>query len=65
MPIIKFPRLPQSTATLAAVVGATRALEMAFPAIPGEAMLDRLSKAVAALIQMEAMAELQTAAGAA
>jgi len=55
MPIIELRLLPRSPATRAAIVGATRALEMAFPVMMDEAVLNRLGKAVAALFEAEAI----------
>ncbi|GJD74011.1 hypothetical protein [Methylobacterium goesingense] len=65
MPVLQLRRLKRSSAAQAAVVGATRALEAAFPIIQDEAMLDRLRNAVAALIQADAAAELQGLPGSA
>ena len=65
MPIIELRRLPRSSAAHAAVVGATRALEAAFPIILDEEASNRLSRAVAALVKMEAVTEIQGAAVAA
>lgn len=65
MPIIELRTVSGLTAAKAAVIGATRALESAFPLLTEAAMQDRLSKAVAALIQVEAAADLQGTATAA
>lgn len=65
MPIIELRRLPRSSAAHAAVIGATRALEAAFPVILDEAVPNRLSRAMAALMKMEAVTEIQGAAVAA
>ncbi|MCJ2034621.1 hypothetical protein [Methylobacterium sp. J-068] len=53
MPLIEFGRLTRSPAALAAIIGATRALEMAFPVDLEEAVLNRLGRAVAALLKAE------------
>ena len=59
MPIIEFRRPLRSSAPRAAIVGATRALEMAFPVILDEAVPNRLGRAVAALFEAEAILALQ------
>ena len=59
MPIIELRRPPCSSAARAALVGATRALEMAFPVIRDEAVSNRLGRAVIALFEAEAILTLQ------
>ena len=59
MPIIEFRHPPRSSVARAAIVGATRALEMAFPVILDEAVSNRLGRAVAALFEAEAILALQ------
>lgn len=59
MPIIEIRRMPRSSAARAAIVGATRALETAFPVIIDEAVLNRLGKAVTALFEAEAVLALR------
>ncbi|GEL42867.1 MULTISPECIES: hypothetical protein [Methylobacteriaceae] len=59
MSIIKFRRPRRSSAPRAAIVGATLALEMAFPVILDEAVSNRLNRAVAALLEAEAILALQ------
>jgi hypothetical protein len=59
MPIIELRPVPRSPAVRAAIVGATRALEMAFPVMMDEAVLNRLGKAVAALFEAEAILAIE------
>ena len=59
MPIIELRPLPRSPAARAAIVGATRALEMAFPVMRDEVVLNRLGRAVAALFEAEAILALR------
>ncbi|MHC2002965.1 hypothetical protein ACYQR9_21385 [Methylobacterium sp. CM6241] len=59
MPIIEIRRTPRSPAARAAIVGATRALEMAFPVMMDEVVLNRLGRAVAALFEAEAILALR------
>lgn len=60
MPIIEIRRPARSPAARAAIVGATRALEMAFPVMMDEAVLNRLGRAVAALFEAEAILALRS-----
>jgi hypothetical protein len=59
MHIIELRRQTRSSAARAAIVGATRALNMAFPVILDEAVPNRLERAVAALFEAEAILALQ------
>lgn len=59
MHIIELRRQPRSSAARAAIVGATRALNMAFPVILDEAVPNRLERVVAALFEAEAILALQ------
>ena len=59
MPIIELRRPPRSSAARAAIVGATRALEMALPVILDAAFPNRLGRAVADLFEAEAILALQ------
>ncbi|KQO42494.1 hypothetical protein [Methylobacterium sp. Leaf85] len=61
MPVIEIRRTPCSLAARAAIIGTIRALEMAFPVMMEEAILDRLGKAMAALVKVEVGAELEGA----
>lgn len=65
MPILQLRRLPRSVAAHAAIVGATRAMEKAFPINLDEAVRNRLGRALAALLEAEALAGLQGAPDAA
>lgn len=65
MPVISLGRLPRSTAARAAIIGATRALEAAYPVRRGGVLPDRLSEALAALINAQTNSVLQTVADAA
>lgn len=56
MTIQEFIRVRRSSAAQAAVVGATRALERAFPLIENDETLNRLGRALAALIELEVVA---------
>jgi hypothetical protein len=55
MSIIEFRRPRRSSAPRAAIVGAALALEMAFPVILDEAEPNRLGRAVAALLETDAI----------
>jgi hypothetical protein len=57
MTIKELVRRRRSSAGQAAVVGVTRALEMAFPIIENEAGLNRIGRALAALVALDAVAE--------
>lgn len=57
MTIQEFVRVRRSSAAQAAVIGATRALEMAFPIIENDETQNRLGRALAALIEMEVVVE--------
>lgn len=46
MPIIEIKSLPRSAAAIAAIVGATRALERTFPVIIDDVVLNRLERAI-------------------
>lgn len=59
MPAIELLSLSRSPAVRAAIIGGTRALEMAFPVIPDEAVPNRLGRAVAALFEAEAILALR------
>ena len=61
MPFHRLRPLPRSVAVQAAIVGATRALEIAFPINLDEAVRNRLGQAVAALFEAEALARLEGA----
>ena len=63
MTISEFIRLRRSSAAQAAVVGATRALEMAFPLIEIDETHNRLGRALAALIASDTVAEREGAVG--
>jgi hypothetical protein len=65
MPVISLGRLPRSMAARAAIIGATRALEAAYPVRRGGVLPDRLSEALVALVRADDQAVLQTAAVAA
>ena len=65
MSVIKLGRPPRSRAVRAAIVGATRALEAAYPVGRGEVLPDRLSEALGALIKSQTNSVLQTVADAA
>ena len=56
MTIQELVRRRRSSAAQAAVVGATRALEMAFPLIENDETLNRLGRALAALIALDKLA---------
>ncbi len=56
MPIIEIKSLPRSAAAIAAIVGATRALERTFPVIIDDVVLNRLERAISALFEAEAIA---------
>jgi hypothetical protein len=56
MSIFELRRMPRSTAARAAVIGATRALELMYPIRVDEAVIDRLGRAVAELLEAEALA---------
>lgn len=59
MPIIELRCPPRSPAAHAAIVGATRALEMAFPVIMEELVSIRLGMAMDAMFEAEAILELR------
>ena len=60
MPVTSFARPRRSAAVRAAIVGATRALEAAYPVVADEQpMPKRLAQALAALVADEAKSELQ------
>jgi hypothetical protein len=59
MTIIELRHLRRSSAGRAAIVGATRALEMAFPVILDEAVPNRLGRAVTALFEAEGILALR------
>ena len=60
MSVIDLGRLVRSQAARAAIIGATRALEGAYPVSFAEALPDRLSEAVAALMQADVAAATET-----
>lgn len=59
MPVTNFARPRRSTAVRAAIVGATRALEAAYPVRLNQDLPHRMAEALAALVQAEAVSILE------